>query len=271
MVSPANRPASAATCALPWMSGAAQSLTNSPFSRPLRDCCPLIGQRFAGDEVDAAAQRAPDVLVAPHHALRVAGRPAGVDDVHVVVAASREVAGRRGGRQRGLVPRGAWNFWRGVAAVVDLDQGAQPGRGRSRRGDQRREPPVVHQRGQVRVGEHVVQLVLDVAVVDVDRGGAELARGDQRLQRLDGVAGVEPDVIPRPDAEPGQVMGQPAGALVELAVGDLPVSAGHRGTVGEGVRRVLEEVGEVQGHGNESRTCYCSGQAFGTPETGESP
>ena len=43
MVSPANRPASAATCALPWMSGAAQSLTNSPFSRPLRDCAHSSG------------------------------------------------------------------------------------------------------------------------------------------------------------------------------------------------------------------------------------
>ena len=43
MVSPANSPASAATCALPWMSGAAQSLTNSPVSSPLRDCAHSSG------------------------------------------------------------------------------------------------------------------------------------------------------------------------------------------------------------------------------------
>jgi hypothetical protein len=223
---------------------------------------PLIGQRLAGDEVDAAAQGAPDVLVAPHHTLRVAGRPAGVDDVHVVAAARREVTLRRDGGQGGLVLRGV-GARRRAAAVVDLDQGAQPGRGPLRRGDQRRQPPVVHQRGQVRVGEHVVQLVLDVAVVDVDRGGAELARRDQRLQCLDGVAGVEPDVISRPDPGAGQVVGQPAGPLIELAVGYLPVPAGHRGTVGEGVRGVLEEVGRSSGPWDESRTCYCSGQAFG--------
>ncbi len=37
-VSPENSAASVATWALPWMSGAAQSRTNSPLSRPLRDC-----------------------------------------------------------------------------------------------------------------------------------------------------------------------------------------------------------------------------------------
>src|SRR5260370_12717253 len=57
-------------------------------------------------------------------------------------------------------------------------------------------------------------------------------------------------------------MRQPVGPFLELAVGDLPVAAGHCDALGKGVRGVLEEVGKVQGHGNESRTCYCSGQAF---------
>ena len=86
--------------------------------------------------------------------------------------------------------------------------------------------------------------------------------GDQRLDRLDGVTGVEPDVITWPDSESGQMMSQPVGPLLELAVRDLPVAAGYRGTFSEGVHGMLEEVGEVQGHGNESRTCYCFGQAF---------
>ena len=75
-------------------------------------------------------------------------------------------------------------------------------------------------------------------------------------------------MIPRPDSESGQVMGQPVGPLLEFGVGDLPIAAGHRDTIAEGVGRMLEEVGEVQGHGNESRTCYCSGQAFRMPEMG---
>jgi hypothetical protein len=57
-------------------------------------------------------------------------------------------------------------------------------------------------------------------------------------------------------------MSQPVGSLLEFGVADLAIAAGHRGAFGEGIRRVLEEVGEVQGHGNESRTCYCFGQAL---------
>jgi hypothetical protein len=46
-------------------------------------------------------------------------------------------------------------------------------------------------------------------------------------------------------------MGQPAGPLVQFGVRNLPVAAGHRDALAEGVRRVLEEVGEVQGHGTK--------------------
>ena len=261
------------------MSGAAQSLTNSPLSRPLRDCAHSSGGRLPGHEVDAAGQGAPDVLVAPHHALRVAGGAAGVDDVHVVGAAGREVACAGGGGQRGVVVRGAAGFAvRDAAgfvvrahrerqrAVVDLHQAAQAGHGPGGPGGpghDRGQTPVVHQRDRVRVRQHVLQLVVDVAVVDVDGGRAQLARREQRLDRLDRVAGVQADVITGADPEAGQVMSQPVGTFLQLAVGQLPVAAGHRGTFGEGVRGMLEEVGEVQGHGNESRTCYCSGQAFG--------
>ena len=52
----------------------------------------VLLERLAGVEVDAAAEHAPEVLVAPHHALREAGRAAGVDDVDVVGAALAEVA-----------------------------------------------------------------------------------------------------------------------------------------------------------------------------------
>jgi hypothetical protein len=59
---------------------------------------PLVGQRLTGEEVDAPGERAPDVLVTPHDALRVPGGAAGVDDVDVVRAARAEVTGARGGR-----------------------------------------------------------------------------------------------------------------------------------------------------------------------------
>jgi hypothetical protein len=113
---------------------------------------------------------------------------------------------------------------------------------------------------QVRIVAHVSQLGPGVAVVDVDRGGAELARGEQRLDGLDGVARVEPDVVPWAGPESGQVVSEPVDALVEFGVGHLAVAAGHRRAFAECIGSMLEEVGKVQGHGNETRTCYCSGQ-----------
>ena len=157
---------------------------------------PLVGQRDTGHEVDAAGERAPDVLVPPHDALGISGRPAGVDDVDVIVAARREIAGGRGGGQRGRIPGSAAGV--GVAAVLDHHDAAQPGGGPRHRGGPRRELPVADERGEVGVREHVLQLVLGVPVVDVDRDRAELARRDQRLGGLDGVARVEPDVAPAP-------------------------------------------------------------------------
>src|SRR5215469_15061607 len=99
-VSPANRPISAAHCALPWMSGA--------------------GQRFAGEEVDAAAKGPPDVLLSPEHALGVSGRSACVEQVNVIAAARLEVAVCRLGRQGGVV-RDAEDLALRGRAVVDDD------------------------------------------------------------------------------------------------------------------------------------------------------
>ena len=46
---------------------------------------------------------------------------------------------------------------------------------------------VVHQRDEVGVVEEVAQLVLDVAVVDVDRDRAQLVGGEHRLDELEAV------------------------------------------------------------------------------------
>src|SRR5215467_147117 len=83
--------------------------------------------------------------------------------------------------------------------------------------------PVTDERDQVGVGEHVLQLVLGVPVVDVDGDRTKLAAGQDRLGGLDGVVCVEPDVLPGLDPEAGQIVRQAVGPLIQLAVGDLLV------------------------------------------------
>ena len=99
------------------------------------------------------------------------------------------------------------------------------------------------------------ELVLDVAVVDVDRDRAELEDRQQRHDVLDAVLGVDPDVVARADAPGGQVVGQPVGlappARRRSPRGRRP---GSRGAVGDDVDGVLEEVCDVQGHGRKTRT-----------------
>ena len=57
----------------------------------------------------------------------------------------------------------------------------------------------------VGVVEQVAQLVLDVAVVDVDRDGPELEGGEHRLEVLGAVGQVDADVVAGPDALGSQV------------------------------------------------------------------
>ena len=105
------------------------------------------------------------------------------------------------------------------------------------------------QQDEVGVADHVPPFGFAVPVVDVPRPGAQLVRRAQRLERLDRVPRVQPAVLARPDPDAGQVVREPVRALVKLAIGHLPVAADHRGTVAEQVGGMLEEVGEVQGHG----------------------
>ena len=195
---------------------------------------PLVLERLAGDEVDAAAERAPEVLMAPHDALRLPGGATGVDDVDVIGAARAEVAGTGLGRE--------------CRSVVPADHDArQPG---GRDGiDDRRQVLVVDEDGQARVVQVVRQLLRQVPVVDVDHYGPELDRGEQRRHGLDGVAGVQADVAAGTDALGGQVMREPVGLVLEPGVGDLAVAADQRDTLREGIHGMLEQVGHVQRHG----------------------
>jgi hypothetical protein len=136
----------------------------------------------------------------------------------------------------------------GGGAVIDDDGTDQFGGVGLYRRDQRGILPVVDQRDQVGVADHIAQLGFDVPVVDVHGPGAQLVRRDQRLDRLDRVARVQPDVVVRPYPDAGQVMREPVGALVKLAVGHLPVTAGQRHPAGNDVGGMLEQIGDIECH-----------------------
>ena len=133
----------------------------------------------------AAAHRAEEhVLVAPHHALRHAGRAAGVQDVERVGGAGGEVA-RRATRPRAR-PRTRPRRARRAAIAADRRRprrtSAASGSAGAIAASFGANSRVEDDRARVGVVEEVPQFLLDVAVVHVDRHGAELERGEHRLR-----------------------------------------------------------------------------------------
>ena len=127
------------------------------------------------------------------------------------------------------------------------------------------------QRLEVRVGQEVVQLVLDVAVVDVDPHRPQLEHGPQGLDPFDAVVRVNADVIAGPDALCGQVVGQLVGPRLHLGVrAAFPV--GHQVfTIGVGIDGDLEQVGQVALHGAPIRTGSRSGRKGGEAPAAPAP
>ena len=242
-MSPPNSAIRPAHCALPWISGARQSRRQAAALAGL-GLVVLAGQRLAGHEVDAAAERAPDVLVTPHDALGHAGRAAGVEEVEVVVAALVEVAL---GAARTPAPRSTSVPVNGRSRLVLDDDGVLDASGAPGSASATRSAvdPLVDERDDVGVVEDVLDLLGGVAVVDVDQCGAQLVDRQHRHDRLQPVARAHADVRAGADAVRGQVVGQPVGLLLELGVGHLLVAAGDRGALGEVVDRVLEQIGDV--------------------------
>ena len=107
----------------------------------------------------------------------------------------------------------------------------------------------MNERGQVGVPQVILQFAAQVPVVDIDGDGAQLDDGEQRFHRLDGVAGIEADMVTGLDSLGSQVVGQAVGLVFQLGVGDLAVAADQRDPPGEGVDGMLEQVGHVQCHG----------------------
>jgi len=122
---------------------------------------------------------------------------------------------------------------------------------------------VVDEGGQVAVPQVVGSSPASI-VVDVDGDGAELMTAS-RSPRRDGVAGIEADVVAGPDSQRGQMVGQAIGLVLRVRRGELTV-AGRSARPARGRRRRHARTGgHVQCHGvpPETRTCYCSGKAFG--------
>ena len=125
----------------------------------------------------------------------------------------------------------------------------QLGQRRADRGELRRELAVEHDRAHVGVVEQVAQLVLDVAVVDVDRHRAELERGEHALRGTrSSCRGSSATWSPAPTPRAASACARRVGALVGLGERQAPVAAHERLVVGHGVGDPLPQVGEVELH-----------------------
>ena len=181
--------------------------------------------------VPAAHRAEEDVLVAPEDALRHAGSASRVEHVVVVRGAGTEIARRRRGVEVG-----------GERPVVDIDHEPDAGAARGALAH----AGVVHDPDGVRVGEQVLELVVDVAVVHVDRNGTQLVAREHRLEMFDRVAHVERDMRPGPRAAAREQMREAGRSFVELRIG-ASRSAADRGLARrDGIRHPLEEIREIE-------------------------
>ena len=149
----------------------------------------------------AAAQPGEEqVLLAPHHALGHAGGAAGVDDELVVGGARREAALRRARPPR---PRR-----RGRRRAAARRPGGVPTRTRCRSFSVCGSAAATRSvnsasktsAGEIGVPVEVDQLLLHVAVVDVDRHDPRLEAAEHGLQVLDAVVEVQAEVLAGRDA-----------------------------------------------------------------------
>ena len=183
-----------------------------------------------------------------HHALRHAGRAAGVEHVDVVAAGARCAPRARAAASivsSGTAPS---TCRRRPRAVVDLDHArvassafAQHAR------DPVAEARVEDQHLHVGVVEQVAQLVVEVAVVDVDRDAAHLDRGVVRSRTRCSCRGrARPSSPAQAGVEEG--LRETRRLLVVLAPRHSLVSVDQRGPVTDLVGDLLPDVREVDLH-----------------------
>ena len=199
-------------------------------------------------------------MLAPQHALRHPRGAAGVQHVQVVGGGLDGRRLRCAGRQGLLVVDGAVEEF--VARVVgDLDEHLQLRQVGQDLGDARREGGVVDQRGGAGIGQQVLQFVLDVAVVDVERSDAGAERPEQRLDELVAVVGVDAqqvlaDLVARQVRSRGvaaesarmQVRGEPVGPVDDVGVRVAPVALCEQHAIGDRRRDGVEHGGNGELH-----------------------
>ncbi len=235
--------------ALPCMSGATTSITTRLASSGLMPAGQLLGLGDGLRPPPATAHGGEeDVLLAPEHALGHAGGAAGVEHVDVVGRPGTEVAlGGAGGQSR-LVGHDVGT--RGVDPRTVLDHHQVKGSRRlepgQRFGHQAGQGPLEDQDVEVGVVDHVAELGGDVAIVDVHRYRPRLVAADHGLGPLGPVVGEDADVGAGGNTRGGQVMGEPVGPLVELAVGEAFGPRHQRQAVGDGVDHHFEQIGQVE-------------------------
>ena len=185
-------------------------------------------------------------LVRPHHALGHAGGAAGVEDEQIVVGALAEVP------RRALPGDGRFQFHRAdgrrVTGTVigNMDTGVQRGRLLRHRGDMGAELLMVDAGHHVGVGEYVRQLVLHVAIVDVDGHCAQFETGEHRLQVLIAVVQVQAHMVTGPDAPRGQEVGKLVRPALQGGVADPPVATDQGDPLRHLVRHQFEHVGDIE-------------------------
>ena len=100
-----------------------------------------------------------------------------------------------------------------------------------------------HDRLAAGVGQDVEQFTLEVPVVDVDRDRPDLERGEVGLQVLDRVVHHQCDGRARREPDVGEVGGDPAGPIVEVAPGADPIALDDGVRIGRLARQRFPDVG----------------------------
>ena len=193
-----------------------------------------------------------DVLVTPDHPLGVPGGPAGVGDVGVVGRPGVEARLRGVAVEQVLVGDGVRQGVRPVRAVLDHDQVVETRKPVPDGGHHRGEARLEDEHRQLGVVEEVVQLVGHVAVVDVDGHRPHLVGGHHRLEILGPAVHERAHVPVRGQSQSVETVGQAIRPFVQRAIGQPGVSPHHRLAFGDAGRHALEQVGQVELHGQSS-------------------
>ena len=192
-------------------------------------------RRHAQQRVAGRADDVEQVVLAPHHALRHAGRAAGVEEQQVVAAARRRRC-RASAPDVTTASYGVAQSGPAPASSATTYQRLTPGSRSRMPSSELGERGVEHDGLGVGVVEQVVDLVGAVAEVRVDRHERALERGDHGLEVLGPVVQVAGDLRLVPEAGGDQVGGQRVGAPIELAPRDDACRRGS-GTAGRAPRR----------------------------------